>query len=130
MPDISGGLTTGAGIPFSISKYIERLLHQGPDLSSVDRNFQQGYQHPSLLEGPGGSWIDPMQANTVNATNMLGERGDIAQQNLTNKMGLAQDLTQSSSVYANFMNAITFLNAANIKGGMGGANSIFGSLGF
>jgi hypothetical protein len=126
--DISGGLTTAAGLPNSITTYIQHLLKQGPNFAPAEQAFQKGYQHPSLMESPNGSWIDPNQANTVNATNLQGERGNIAQQDIQNKMGLAGDLTQSSSVFANLMNAIPFLNAMNIKGGMQG--SIFGTLGF
>lgn len=126
--DINSSIQTASLLPNSITSYIQRLLKQGPDFSNADRGFQQGFAHPSLMTGPGGSWVDPMQANTVNSTNLLGERSNIAGQDIQNKMGLAQDLTQSASVFANMQNAIPFLNAMNLKGG--GSSSIFGSLGF
>jgi hypothetical protein len=64
--DINNALTTAGKLPFSISQYIERMLKQGPNFQQADRNFQQGYQHPSLMESPNGGWVDPQQANTVN----------------------------------------------------------------
>ena len=119
-------LNTASLLPFSITRYIQQLLKRPTDFSSAQKAQSQQYAHPSLQLGPNGSWLDPQQVNSESGEAYLGERGNIAQQDLSNKMNLADLLTQSGSSLANMQNAIPFLEAANI----GSGSSIFGALGF
>lgn len=115
-------------LPNSITKYLQQQLKAPTQFGQAQQAQQTQYQHPMLGIGPNGSWLDPSQASRVDQTAYLGERGDIASQDIQNKMGYANDLVQSSNSFANLQNAIPFLNAKNISNGSSGGG-LFGSLG-
>jgi hypothetical protein len=124
-PD-TNNLAIASEIPESIIKYITRLLKTPADFSSTQRSYGHGYSHPSLGLAPGGQWLDPMQLNNVYSQQYQGERGDIAQQDITQKMSLTDLLTKAGSSFAQLQNTIPFLNAQNVGSGGGGP---FGGLG-
>jgi len=121
--DINQTLQMSAALPQSLSKYLRSLLQTPANFGPAQRAFQAQYSHPSLQLGPNGSWLDPSQLNQAYASNYLGERGDIARQDVQDKGQYAGLLTRAGSDFASLINAIPYLQAQNISG-----RSMFGGL--
>jgi|SRR5579864_708434 len=122
----TGSLNLSSQLPLSITKYLQQLLQTPTNFGPAQRSFSSQYAHPSLGLGPTGSWLDPQQLNTVTSRAYLGERGGIAEQDLSNKMNIADLLTQAGGQFAQDQNTIPFLEASNISSG----GNIFQLLGF
>lgn len=101
----------------SLAKYLTTFLHNPPQFEQTDRMFSTLMSKPSFMLGPGGSFIDPSQQRQAAGNAYLGERGNIASQNLKEKEAAAGELTNLGRGVAGFQNMIPFLNAANLGGG-------------
>lgn len=125
----TGQLNYAATMPQSVFKYLQNLIRTPANFQSVQASAAANYAHPSLQLGPTGQWLDPQQANTVNESNYLGQRSDIASQDIRNKQQYAGLLGDTGHIMASITNAIPFLQAANLGGAGSAGGGAFSSMG-
>jgi len=114
-----------ASLSGGITNYLNQLLRQPTNFGPTQMAFQGMMGSPSLQLGPGGQFMDPNQNQSTLQTANLGQRGQVAGQDLQNKQQDASLLLSAGNTTAQLQNEIPFLNAQNI----GSSNPFGGFLG-
>jgi hypothetical protein len=115
--DLQMPLSLGQGI----SRYLNELIRTPTNFGPTQRAFSGMMSNPSLQLGPNGQFMDPNQNQAALQTANLGQRGQVASQDLQNKQQDASLLLSAGNTTAQLGNEIPFLNAQNI-----GSSSPFG----
>lgn len=109
-----------------LGKYIGREMEAPPDFSALNKMFSN-LSNPSL-SAPGGSWLNPQEAQQMATPGYLSARGDTSASYLNNLFSLSalQDLIgrNMSGIAA----MIPSLQAMQTRAGAGGFSAIAGGL--
>lgn len=100
-----------ASIGQGLTKFLNQQIRSPTNFGPTDRAFGSMEANPSIGLGPNGQFMDPNQQQGQLQTNFLGQRDDVASQNLQNQQQDASLLLSAGGTTATLENEIPFLNS-------------------
>jgi hypothetical protein len=110
--DIQGPI----GMERQLGNFASQFLRRPPDFSGADKMFSSMMTNPSIMRGGSGTILDPRQMQNTFSSNWMGERGDIASQNLLDKDAIARLLMGIGSNIGDLSARQTGLEAMGLGG--------------